>query len=220
MSSITLSKSQLESEQEGELTLELVAVRYTGNRSVFDVTSHLAAADWPKDTPLNGRQDGPGPWYFAFTPDHGLGTLENRNDLDVVYGDQQERFAEILLEQRRLPSNAFGRAADSRIRERVFDALGLEDPVEGGPVKQQLIDLAGVEPDDGDDDENEDQSLVETLVDTYSRNELGDAAKALRGDADEFDLRDNAGKRDRAEFIAGFGKDERAAVLPDQGGDD
>jgi len=222
MSSITLSQSHLDREQEGELTLELVAVRYTGDRSSFDVTSHLSSAGWPKATPLNGGTAGePGPWYMAFTPDHGLGTLENRNDLEVVYGDQQERFAGILLEQRRLPGNAFGRGADQRLRDRVFDVLGLGDPVSAGPVKQQLQDLAGVDPtEDSKEDDTEDQSLVETLVDTYSRSELGDVAKALREDTEAFDLRANAKKRDRAEFIAGFDEGERAAALPEQGGDD
>ena len=221
MSSITLSQNQLEQEQEGDLKLELVALRYTGSRSSFDVTSHLQPAGWPKNTPLNGGAGSdPGPWYFAFTPDHGLATLENRDDLEVVYSDQRERFAELLLEQRRLPTNVFGPGADNRLRERVYDALGIVDPVEGGPVKQQLRDLAGVEAtDDGNDT---DLTLVERLCDTYDRDELGAAAKELREDAEEFDLRDNAGKRDRAEYLAGFDDDERNAALPDdgEGGDD
>lgn len=223
MTSITTSQAQLDREEEGEITLELVAVRYVGSRSMFDVVNHLEPEGWPKSTPLNGGANtgDVGPWYFALMPDDGLGYIENRDDLEIVYGDQREKFAELLLEQRRLPSNVFGRGADRNLQERVFDTLGLEPAAQAGPFVDQLRDIAGIDADEADyEDDTEDQDLVETLVDTYSRGELGDAAKALRSDAEDFNLKENAGKRDRAEYIAGFDKDERAAALPEQDGDD
>lgn len=222
MSSVAITQHQLDREAEGETTLELVAVRYTGSNTNFPVSAHLEAQGWPRAAPMNGGATGGdnGPWYFALMPDEGLGYLENRNDLDVVYGTQREQFAEILLEQRRLPSNVFSRGANRDLQDRVFDTLGLKPQMDAGPIEDQLREIAGVEAPNDDTEDDTDKSLVETLIDSYSRSELGEAAKALREDTDAFDLRANAKKRDRAEYIAGFDKDERAAALPEQGGDD
>jgi len=223
MTSVAITQHQINRESEGETTLELVAVRYTGSKTMFPVSAHLEGQGWPRAAPMSGGATAGdnGPWYFALMPDEGLGYLENRNDLEVVYGDQRERFAGILLEQRRLPNNVFGRGANRNLQDRVFDTLGLKPEMKAGPVRDQLRDLAGVEADDDADPEDEtDKSLVETLVDGYARGELGEAAKALRSDADEFDLRENSGKVARAEFIAGFEADERSAALPEQEDDD
>jgi len=224
MSSVAITKHQLDREADGETTLELVGVRYTGNKTMFPVSSHLEGQGWPRAAPMSGGATAGdnGPWYFALMPDEGLGYLENRNDLEVVYGDQRERFAELLLEQRRLPNNVFGRGANRNLQDRVFDTLGLKPEMKAGPIRDQLRELAGIEADEDDDPEDDtDKSLVESLVDSYSRSELGEAAKALRKDADDFDLRQNSKKVERAEFIAGFESDDRAAALPsNEGGDD
>ena len=218
MSSVAITQHQLNREAEGETTLELIGVRYTGNKTMFPVSAHLESQGWPRASPMSGGATAGdnGPWYFALMPDEGLGYLENRNDLEVVYADQQERFAEILLEARRLPGNVFGRGANRDLQDRVFDALGLKPEMKAGPIREQLQNLAGIDASEDDDPEDEtDKSLVETLVDSYTRSELGDAAKELRADSDEFDLRENSKKVDRAEFIAGFDADERNAALPD-----
>jgi len=152
MSSVAITQHQLDREAEGETTLELVAVRYTGPNSMFPVSAHLEAQGWPRAAPMNGGATGGdnGPWYFALMPDEGLGYLENRNDLDVVYGTQREQFAEILLEQRRLPGNVFSRGANRSLQDRVFDTLGLKPQMDAGPIEDQLRDIAGVEATDDD----------------------------------------------------------------------
>jgi len=57
------------------------------------------------------------------------------------------------------------------------------------------------------------EDRVSRYVDEYSRDELGTAAKALREDADEFNLQTNRSKHDRAEFIASFDEKTAAAAL-------
>jgi hypothetical protein len=108
------------------------------------------------------------------------------------------------------------------MQDRVFGALGLGTRADEGPFREQLREIAGIEePADDDPDESTTQSLAEA----YSRSELGEIAKELRDDADDFNLRENPGKVDRAEYIAGFDRDDRAAAVDaaledsDNGGD-
>lgn len=219
MASIVADQTHLDEAETGETVLEHVAIRYTGDNTSLAVSNHLNnEGSWPSMATLQGSSDGPGPWYYALVPDEGLGHLENRPDVEVLYGTDRERFAEALLNERRLPQNAFGTRADSALRERVFDVLGLRPEVEGGPIRDQLREIAGVEPDE--DDGEDDTALEQRLVDDYSRSELGDIAKELREDADEFDLRDNQSKTARAEFIASADEETRTAALDAVGGDD
>jgi len=217
MSVIALQQNidQLES---GEIRgLELIALRYVGEHSSLATRGALATqGKWPGTAPLNN-----GVWYFALVPDQGLAYLENRDDLDLVYADDAERFAEALLSKNRLPENVFGRRADLDLQEQVFDALGIEDPMEAGPVEAQLREIAGVEASDDIDDDDQDDGRVSTLVSEHSRSTLKQAVKEVRDDASEFSLR-GADKSDLAEFLAE--KDEAAvhdALETDgEGGDD
>jgi hypothetical protein len=220
MTSIVADQNHLDEADIGETTLELVALRYTGDNTSLAVSNHLNnEGSWPSMATLQGAQNGPGPWYYALVPDDGLGHLENRPDVDVLYGTDRERFATALLNERRLPQNAFGTRADPALRERVFDVLGIVPEVEGGPIREQLREIADV---DEEDDVGEDETgFAQALVDEYSRSVLGDICKELREDADEFNLQENQGKTDRAEFIADAEDDARAAAIAtaDDGGD-
>jgi len=113
-------QDNLDQEQAGEIRgLELVALRYVGDHDSIATRGALAAqGKWPGTAPLNN-----GIWYFALVPDEGLPYLENRDDLDLVYADDRERFAEALLSKNRLPDNVFGRGADPDLRDRVYEAL-------------------------------------------------------------------------------------------------
>lgn len=186
-----------EQEQSGEIRgLELVALRYTGDRSSLATRGALAAqGKWPGMGPLNN-----GVWYFALVPDEGLAYLETRDDLDLVYADDAEAFAEALLSKHSLPSNVFGRSADRGLQDRVFDALGLENPVQAGPIGDQLRDLAGVDEDDVDE-ADEDDGRAATLAQEYSRNQLKEAVKTVREGTEEFSLQ-GAGVTEMAEFLA------------------
>lgn len=224
MSGVIASQDHLDDEQAGEATLELVAIRYTGRRTIYSVEQHLTQAGWPGGAPLDGgpKPDSDGAWQFALVPDSALATLEGRPDIEVVYGDQRERFAEILLDRNRLPENVFGRGADRTLQERVIDALELDPPGEVGVTwETQLKAVAGREDEDEDTDEPdaEAQSLAGQLADEYTRHELGDLCKALRPDPSACNLNDKAGKTDRAEYVAGFDKAERAAAVESVFGD-
>lgn len=230
MVGVTAAADQLEDERTGETTLELVAIRYTGPRTIYSVEQHLTQAGWPGGAPLDGgpTSDANGAWQFALMPDSGLAVLEGRPDIEVVYGDQRERFAEILLDRNRLPENVFGRGADRELQSRVTDALDLDPPGEVGVAwEDQLQRVAGrTDEDDGAEPEADDEALsvAGELAEEYTRHELGDIAKELRADPSEFNLQENAGKTDRAEYIAGFDREERAAAVDaaigDGGGDD
>lgn len=194
--SVIALEHHLEKERNGEYPLELVAVQYDGPKSSLSVGNALTAqGGWPGTGILNN-----GVWYFALVPDDGrLAYLENRNDLNIVYPDDQERFAELLLDKPRLPSNVFDRGADRDLQERFFDALGLKPTVEGGPLREQLEAMAPDGAVDADEDMT-DQSRVKELAE-QPRDALKEAVKEVREDADEFSLR-GAGKTDMAEFLA------------------
>lgn len=217
MTSIVASADDLDAEAAGETSLELVAVRYTGPRTLYDVEAHLVPAGWPGSVAIDG---GPTPaangsWNLVLMPDSGLAALEGRPDLEVVYADQQAEFAQILLEETDLPENVFGRNADQELQQRVFDLLGLEPTAQGGPFEDQLRSLVGsdAEPEPEPEDEGPEDSLVAELANAYDRNTLGDIAKRLREDPSEFNLRENAKKTERAEYIATFDRQERAAAV-------
>jgi len=207
-------EQNLEQEAAGEIRgLELIALRYTGQHSSVATRGALASQGrWPGTAPLNA-----GIWYFALVPDEGLAYLENRDDLDIVYADDRERFAEALLSKDRLPDNVFGRGADPELRDRVYEALGLEDPVDGGRIPNQLRDIAGVNEEDAD--EGGDDGRAATLVNEYGRDELKAAVKEVREDADEFSLR-GAEVTEMAEFLAEQDNNEVHAALEAAGTDE
>jgi len=134
-------QEHVEQEQEGEVTLQLIGYRYVGERSSIGPGGALQTrGQLPRTAPLNN-----GFWYFARVADEGCTYLESRQDLEVVYAQDAERFAELLLEKNRLPEDIFGRGADRDLQEEVYELLGLDD---GRPVEPQLYELAGVEPED------------------------------------------------------------------------
>lgn len=208
---ILATKKHFEDEEEGKYPLQLIAARYTGSRSSLSVGNALnSQGGWPGTTALNADT-----WYFAFVPDDSrLAYLENRGDLELVYPDDQKRFAEILLGKTRLPPNAFSDRAKRDVQERVFDALDLKPVVEGGPIRDQLEAMA---PDDVDTetDDDADKSRVQQLTGEYSRSELKEAVKAVRDDAGDFSLQGSPGKTDMAEFLAEQDAEDVAAALED-----
>lgn len=211
-------QQNIDQEQAGEIRgLELVALRYTGTHSSIATRGALASqGKWPGTAPLNQ-----GVWYFALVPDEGLAYLENRDDLDLVYADDAEGFAEALLAKNRLPGNVFGRRADLDLQDRVFDALGIENPMQAGPVEAQLREIADIDEPEDEDTDQADDGRVSALVNEYSRGQLKEAVKDIRENADEFSLR-GAGVTDMAEFLA---EQDEATVhdaleAADEGGDD
>jgi len=223
MASVVSSAENAERAATGETVLELIAVRYTGDKTLFPTEGHLTPAGYPSSAPLDGgpTADANGAWNFVLMPDDGLSRLEGRPDLEVVYAaDQQAQFAEVLLDAG-LPGNVFGRGASRDLQDRTFDALGLKPTADGGRFEDQLRAIAGHEeaveadtdPNADPAGEEDEQNLASEFAEKYTRNELGDICKALRADPSEFNLRENATKTERAEFIVTFGRQERAAAV-------
>lgn len=179
--------------------LQLIALRYVGSRPSISPRGALnPQGKWPGTALLNQ-----GSWQFGLVPDEGLEYLERRDDLDVVYPDDRQRFAQALLSLNHLPSNVFGRQADLDLQERVVEPLGLEYPQASGVSwEEQLRKLAGVDEPEDEVDEEE-RSRVEHMLDEYTRDDLKAAVKALREGADEYNLQERPGKTDMAEFLAG-----------------
>lgn len=203
-------EDNLEQEQSGEVrSLELVAIRYTGDNSTLATRGALnSQGKWPGTAPLNA-----GVWYFGLVPDEGLAYLENRDDLDIVYADDRQAFAEALLEKNN-PRQFLDDIDRQDLRERVMEALDLKPEVEGGRITAQLAEAAGVEESEAEPDSGDDRAA--TLVDEYSRAQLKEAVKAIREDADEFSL-NGAGKSDMAEYLAEQDEAEVNDELPSDG---
>lgn len=227
MASIVSARDQIEQEASGEAVLELVAVRYVGNRTSYDVSAHLHAQGWPGMAPLDGGPEprSKGAWALAVVPDRTLDAIEGRPDLEIVYAaDQREAFARILLEEG-IPENAVGQGAERDLQDRLFEALDLEPVSHGGPFEDQLSAIAYPEGDAPEPDpaevDDETRGVVAEFLE-YNRNQLGDICKVLREDPSEFNLTQNAKKTERAEFIASFDASERAAAVDAAlgGGDD
>jgi len=195
-------REHVEQEQNGETNLEFIGLRYVGNRSSLAVGNALNnQGQWPGSVLLNR-----GVTYFAVVPDEGLGYLDARDDLEVLYGAQE--IAEAMLQKNFLPQNVFGRGVNSALRERVFDKLGLRPEVEAGPIEEQMHDVADVEDAEALDDSGNDR--VSHLVEEHWREDLQDAAAALGMDDDDVD---SAGKRDLAEYLADEDDQAVEAVL-------
>lgn len=185
---------QLEREERGETSLELVAVQYTGPRHSVASTPLNTHGMWPGTRPLV-----PSVTYVALVPDEGVAFLENRNDLDVSY--EPADIAAAFLSRNYLPTRVFGQQMDARLNDRVMDALDMEfqGVANEDGNREALRAIAGDEAVDepGGDDE---PSRAEYLAEEYTREELKDAVKDLREDSDDVSL--NSKKTEFAEWLA------------------
>jgi len=103
-----------------------------------------------------------------------------------------------------------------------YEALGLEDPVDGGRIPAQLKAIAGVDEDEETADvADEANDRAGTLATDNSRDQLKAAVKEVRDGPDDCNLQ-GAGVTDMAEWLA---EQDEAAVhealeAADEGGDD
>ncbi|UIO98892.1 hypothetical protein Hbl1158_10135 [Halobaculum sp. CBA1158] len=190
---ILVNDSDLERAAAGEVDLELITLEYVGDRSSIATGALVSQGYWPSTAPLNG-----GTTYVAFVRDEGLGYLEAREDVEVSYAP--EDIAEALLAQNYLPSNVFGDALNTEVRDRLERALDFEWQGRSEEAnRKELRAVAGVD-DDEADAEDDGPDRVDELVDEYSRGELKDAAEALRESTDEISLQSK--KREFAAWLA------------------
>jgi hypothetical protein len=214
---------------EGRVETAVIGVRYVGDRSSKDPAVLRRQGGWPGDAPFQGgpvdpetgRRE-PGPIQVGINPDWidddtveggTLAGIEAHGEFEVLY--EPAAIAAALLERNFLPPRAFGGdgvSYEPRVREALFDALGLEDvgtcPAAASDYRAQLATIAGV--DDADPEASPvDDQRKQTLLADHTRQELSDAAKIVRTDTDEVDLR-GAGKHDIAAYLAA--QDDQTAV--------
>ena len=202
---IVHSEQHLEAAEEGRIDLAVVTVTYDGPRASKPSTQ-LHQGDWPGQRPLVR-----GISYVALVPDKGLGYLETRNDLDVSHDPSD--IAAALLSQNYLPTTVFGAGFDSRVQQRVLEHLGIDfagthNEEANRDALRQLVD--GDTPDEPEDDAEE-MSYVDKLVENHSRGELKAAVETLRESTGDISLK--AGKVELAEWLADQDRSDVADVL-------
>lgn len=213
---INYSEQNVELEEEGRCNLVFVAARYTGDKSSTTPNKYNRQAAWPSRSAFQGgpevnpddeddptRRPGPAQgalvpdWTDANTENRTVGALESDPDIEVLY--RPENIARAMLEANYLDPNVFGRGFDAELRDRVFDALGLEDVGvrNEAEYRQQLREVAGIEAEDADiQAETRDDGRVNEYRRNHTRQELVDAARILGKDEP------NVGKIENATWLA------------------
>lgn len=222
-------------ELEGEEKVDTVVagLRYTGSSSTQPPKRPRDAGGWPGRATFQGSDsDEGGPLQIGVIPDRidgdyveggTLPGLENLPDFEVVY-DRAE-LADALLGENYLPPSVFGgpeTAPDYEIRERVFDALELDQSIGTAEttdaeqrIREALAEVAGK--DLTDDDAPLDKSRANEYADEHTRSELYNACDALGLDVEW----SNAKKVGMSEMLAEESPaDVRAALAGEYEADD
>lgn len=200
----------LDLEEEGHCNLVLIGARYTGGKSSVTVNKYRNQAAWPGNSPFQGgplTDDGgrePGPAQGALIPDWTDEDTENRTvealesdpDIDVLYS--ADAIAEEMLRANYLDPNIFGRGFEADVRDKVFDALGLEDVGvrNEAEYRKQLREIAGVEQEPDARQVRDDQRVVDYRRE-HTRRELIAAARILGKESP-----DDCGKIELATWLA------------------
>jgi hypothetical protein len=201
-------------EERGFTELQLVGVRYTGDRSVVMKSDLADRGGWQGPTRFQRGQT-----QLGLVPDWSdsdeiadsnrrVTAIENMGDFEVIY--DPETIAQVLLDKNYLPVNVFRSGYDNYVREALFDRLGLE---EQGRVdnrddeekyREQLRDIAGVE---SREEEYIEKTRIEEYDKRFSREQLSALIKTLRESTEDFDLR-GAGRVDMLQYLATYDKEE------------
>lgn len=169
---IVHTQSNQDIEDEGRDELTVAAVRYTGPQSVYNANSLTQQGFWPSTAPLQGGQDGPGPWVVALLPSKRTGFYENHSDLEIAYG--RETIASAFLEKNNLPGPVFGPNQNADLADRILDKLQLERlPRRAEGIREELADIAGEDQDAGKEAE------AQTFDYDLTRSELWSVSKPL-----------------------------------------
>jgi len=210
-------------EEEGKVKTAIVGVRYTGPRSSKDPSKLRRQGGWPGDSPFQGGpvdpdtgEREPGPIQIGINPDWldddtvsggTVAGIEALGDFEVIY--DAEALAAAILDRNFLPPKAFGGEGVSYeppVRRALFDKLGLEDvgtcPAAADDYRAQLAEVAGLSEDEVETGAMpEDKQRTQQYLEDHTREELKDAVKTVREDAEEFTLRGKK-KHDFAEYLA------------------
>jgi hypothetical protein len=207
---INYEEQHLDLEEEGHCNLVLIGARYTGGKSSVTVNKYRTQAAWPGNSPFQGgplTDDGgrePGSAQGALLPDWTDEDTENRTvealesdpDIEVLYDPSD--IAEEMLRANYLDPNVFGRGFNAEVRDRVFDALGLEDvgARNEAEYRKQLREIAGVEAEPDARQVRDDQRVVDYRREN-TRRELIAAARILGKESP-----DECGKIELATWLA------------------
>lgn len=194
---------------------ELVAVKYAGSQSAYRNQAVRNQGGWPGRTNFQRDQ-----WYVALVPEQNLGWWESHADFDIAYGG--ETIAQSFLDDNYLPTEVFGPNENLRLRDRVFEHLGLEASMDEEGYREQLRDIAGVDEDADDGSGGESDSRKADIQDSYERSEYKRAIETMEDEDDEDYLNLNVSNDEMVEFLANgdHGRDDGQvdALLAGRGG--
>jgi len=162
-----------EEESEGEIELVPAALRYTGDKSVYNSPALRDQGGLPSLALLQGGPDGnPGPWKLALIPSQYLGWLENHADLEIAY--DRETIAEAFLEKNSLAPEVFGPDIVTHVQDRFLDLLGIDQlPRDSAGMREVLADVAGLDVAPGE------EAVEEDFDYDLTRSELWAVSKAF-----------------------------------------
>lgn len=204
-------------EEEGEVELVLIALRYTGGRTIENTPQIQERGGWQGPVRWN-----PGQERIGFVPDwaaesleqgRNVANIERMGKFEVIYDPAE--IAEILLKKNYLPPNVFGQAHDRKVRTRFFEEMGMEpegivyDRADEEPYRQQLREIAGIEVDDDKQAEDAARSFGTEIQNDYPRSDVEVAAEILDYDGDVT----TAHKSDLAAHISTFSREIAISAL-------
>lgn len=195
------SNNYEELEADGETTLSLVAVTYTGSKSLYRDQAVIHQGRWPSFTAFS-----PGDTHVGLVPDEGLDWWETHNSFNIDYAPAA--IAAAFLDSNFLPPQIFGDNVNPDLRDRVLDKFDMEYiPRNEEEIRRELAEIAGRDEDEEAEAVNEEMDFESELLE-HERGDLKEAASELREDSDEISL--NSGKTDFAEYLAGLVRDDEA----------
>lgn len=204
-------------EEAGEVELVLVALKYTGGRTIENTPQLQQRGGWQGPVRFN-----PGQTRIGFVPDwaddsieqgRNVSNIEGMGKFEVIY--DPAKIAEILLRKNYLPPNVFGQAHDRRVRTRFFEEMGMTpegivyDRADEEPYRQQLREIAGIEVDDQKQAEDAAKSFGTEIQNDYPRSDVEVAAEILNYEGDV----STAHKSDLAAHVATFSREIAVAAL-------
>jgi len=206
----------------------LVAVTYTGDRSIFSANSMREQGGYPARDSFQGPgpDEDEGETKLVLLPSNALGWWERNGNFEIGY--DPESVGAYLLEANFIPEMITGPGYDPIVRETVVSQLGIEPFRNEEDLREQLHDVVGTdeEPDVQGRVEAAEESRSEKLMSEYDRSVLIKTANSyddIDGLLEENDVSSvsHLGQTALAGFLAGREDDEvdRRLSTAEQGGE-
>lgn len=227
--SVRTNSNHKRAEEDGEAELVLVAVTYTGTRSMFGAANLRTEGGYPSLDQFRGPgpDEEAGETKLVYLPSDRLGWWENHADFEVAYDGAS--MAKALLTQNYIPEQIVGPGFDTEVRDDLTEKLGLEPFTGEDDLRGQLRDIAGVT---AEEDEEAQANVVDEpnqRVDALMETDRSVLIKVANSYDDIDDLLDelekgsvsHLGQTELAEYLAEKDDDEvdRRVSTAEQGGD-